>query len=373
MNFAYFPSYSRIPMKNFIIFDTNPDTFDFSILRKYLNKLGFQEFNPKEECKNKEILFLWFKFDYTYLSRELINYYYNIPIYAINILLNNDCITLKYKLYENMKNYFPNEYLNFMMPSFILNEETVYNKNDSNVYITRPIINLKTKLRASSGKDVYVYNNEDTLKVAKENLKNYDIVLVSKYITNPLLFQNKKFHLRCYLTVTIINNIFSAYFLDISRFFTAKENYKNEDFQNYFIHDTHYRYNDNDYLFPLHFTSENINKNISDKDNIHINKQIRDIALKMSIILSKKVKKLPNSKNGFHVFGFDVMIDDNLKVKLLECNRYLDFGFDYNREYGKIFEKYFFNWIIEIVIKPLYNIKLDYKNLNNIPILQFKR
>ncbi len=335
----------------YVIFQANVDknSFSFDMLRNELNDLGLEEKNIEDGTSNPK--FVWFRYITTDDS-VIRAKYYKTPIYCISVLDNNSCITDKYLLYNNMNKLYPDEVDDFMAPSFKLALNTKYIPN--NIYIARPVNNLKTNLRAASGLDVIVYNSEKTLNDAKKLLYNYDKVIVSNYITNPLLFKGKKFHLRTYMIVTLFNGVFSSYMFDLCRFMLSKDKFVNNNYQNKNIHDTHYRHNDDDYIFPVHFTSKNINKNIKDEDIIIILYKIKDICYKMSEIYSREVKLMYNSQNGFHIFGFDIMIDNNLNPILIECNRYQNTGLDYNNEMKVLFEKYFLDWIINIVIRPLF-------------------
>ncbi len=335
----------------FVIFQAEEDikSFSFDKLRKILNDLGLEEKSIDNGYSNPK--FVWFRY-ITSNNIKKINMYHINPIYCINMLEGNACITDKYLLYNNMKKFYPEEINNFMPESFKLTVETKYKPGD--IYIARPVNNIKTKLRASSGLDVIVYNSNQSLISAKKLLLKYDNVIVSKYITNPLLFNDKKFHLRAYMMVTLFNGVYSSYMFDICRIMLSKNKFNNTDYQNKDIHDTHYRYNDDDYLFPIHFTSNHLSKNINDDDIIDILYKIKDICYKMSDIYSYNVKLKSNSKNGFHLFGFDIMIDENFNPMLIECNRFQNTGLDYNQEMKKLFENYFIEWLNETVVKPLF-------------------
>jgi hypothetical protein len=332
----------------FVIFELNPNTFSFSILRKIFTDLGLEEKELDKGYSNPK--FVWFRYINT-IKNSITHMYSNIPIYCINMLDGNHCITDKYLLYACMKKLYPKEVDNFMAKSFKLTLDTEFNPGD--LYITRPVNDLKSGLRASSGLDVNVYNDIETLEKAKKLLTQYDNIIASKYITNPLLFHGKKFHFRAFMIITLFEKTYSSYMLDIFKIITSKSLFINDNYQNKDIHDTHYRYNVDDYLFPLHFTSANINKNITQNDIQTILDKIKSICYKMSHIFSTNVKLRPNSENGFHLFGFDIMLDENLNPILIECNRFLNLELK-NQEIKLLFETKFFDWVNEIIIKPLF-------------------
>ena len=357
---------------SYVIFEEKADmkSFSYDRLRNYLNNLELKE----ESIDNNIDYFKFVMFRYiTSNDIKITHKYYKVPIFCINILEKTNCITDKYQLYNNMNKYFPEHIDNFMPKSFKLTIDTQYNSKDGDIFITRPVNNLKTKLRSASGQDIYIYNNEETLEKAKQNLNKFDNVIVSKYITNPLLFHGKKFHFRAYMIVTVLNGLYTSHMLDICRIFTSKNKFINDDYQNKKIHDTHYRYNDDDYIFPNHFTTENLNKVINENDIQKILDDIKLICFKMAFIFSKSVKLMSNTKNGFHLFGFDIMLDENLNPILLECNRFQGTGLDHSQEMKTLFENKFFDWMNDIILKPLFtpDIKVI-QTFSSMPIYQIK-
>lgn len=332
----------------YVIFESCPRYFDFGRLRNYLNELGLKEVSY-DEGVNLRPKFVWFRY-LNSIDTKITENYLSQSVYVMNNIRYVNCITNKLRLYENMKIYFPEEYLSFMPESFEFKEDTLF--NDSDIIITKPVVCKKTGLRASAGKDIVVYDSLETMNIAKKNIEKYNGILASKYIKNPLLFKEKKFHLRSYMIITANECILSYNLLRVARIFHAKNNYLQDDYQNKLIHDTHYGSTDDDYLFPDDMTDI-----LSNNDIIYIYEQIKNICSKMAFILSKEMSIRGNVKYPFHLFGFDVMIDRNLKVWLIECNRYQDLGLELNDERRVYFENIFFDWINDVVLKPIFGNK----------------
>jgi hypothetical protein len=335
----------------YVIFARSDDSD--TILDKLRTRLN--DCNLKEEtyltAYNKIPAFVWFRHINEY-DDTIQKYYYSIKCFSISRLLNIDCICDKYQLYINMQKYFPDTYLQFMPKSFKLENETQFTANG--VFIARPINELETKFRCHSGNGICVYDSEPTLIDVKETMLNkYDTIIVSEYITNPLLFKKKKMHLRCYMYVTIINNLYSGYVYDDHKIYTASNEYVSRDFQNKNIHDSH-GHNVSCFIdgFSENFTSENVghvmNENVIEK----IHNDIREIGKKMAIIFKDKAKCPPNAKNAFHLFGFDILIDENFKVYLLECNRFCQMT---NIRSNVDFYDQFFNWVNDVILTPLFH------------------
>jgi tubulin monoglycylase TTLL3/8 len=179
------------------------------------------------------------------------------------------------------------------------------NENVNNLYI------IKKNLEYGGKGNFIISSYKEFLKIKKE-LKNDFII--SKYITNPLLFNTKKFHIRIYF-INYINskNIVSSYVSKYGFIVTAKLPYKNEDYENPDIHDSHFKSTDKDYIFP-----DELIKSYGNKITNNITKQIIDILKYITKI--QVVYNLPEAENGFNIHGCDFMITDDYKVKLLEIN-----------------------------------------------------
>jgi len=344
----------------FVIFVNNMESnILLNKLRNHLVEYNLEEASYLTEY-NKYPAFIWFR-HINEFNQNIQNIYYNIKCFSISRILNVDCICDKYQLYINMQKYFPDTYLDFMPKSFKLEKDTKFIPDT--VFITRPVNDMITKIRCAAGRGILVYDNDKSLNDAKENLNKYDTIIASEYIKNPILFKNKKMHLRCDMFITIINGIYSCYLYDSYRIITALNEYKPSDFQDKNIHDSHWKCEDNEYLFPNDFTTENVNYTINDKIIQTIYSDIMEISKKMAIVFKKYARCPMNAKNAFHFLGFDILIDTNLKIYLMECNRFSDKTLDNKKECKFNFDR-FFNWINDIILTPLFNI-------NNINIPSF--
>lgn len=61
-------------------------------------------------------------------------------------------------------------------------------------------------------------------------------MIVQKYIDNPLLYQRRKFDIRCFSLVTCINGVIKSYFYRDGYLRTASREYSMNNLQNKFIH-----------------------------------------------------------------------------------------------------------------------------------------
>ena len=156
-------------------------------------------------------------------------------------------------------------------------------------------------------------------------------MIVQKYIDNPLLYQRRKFDIRCFSLVTCINGVIKAYFYRDGYLRTASREYSMNNLQNKFIHlvnDAVQKYSE-DYgkyepgnklgygAFQKYLTQTYPDK------KIHFE---RDIMVQIKKIVTDTVRAtfhLLDSKrrlNSYELFGYDFMFDDNFKPFLIEVN-----------------------------------------------------
>jgi hypothetical protein len=239
----------------------------------------------------------------------------------------------------------------------------IFNINELNKYefpkwyILRPIDSF-------SGAGIIYINSqeelEDALLYYKETTNYKGIlygnnVVSSNYITNPLLFNGRKFHLRLYLNISLINGVFNSFLMDIGEIITAKLPF---DMKMPFLkekHDTHFKSTDDDYLYPDAFTNKNLSKNLTLLQKKILWNKLIDICKVISKILEKNKKDLyyPNIKNFHFLFGLDIIIRDNLEPVFIEINDNPGLSFKYDTSQDK-FSKLYYQWLNDTVLEPLF-------------------
>ena len=204
-------------------------------------------------------------------------------------------------------------------------------------------------------------------------------VIASQYIDKPLLFNNKKLHLRLYYIVSYTNNIVNSFLLDFGKILTAKYPF---DMQKPFTkdkHDSHFGTTIGDVFYPEAFTTEHIslyntsipnsqnNKGIqSHMSTIEFNKKhselwhkCREICCILTKLIEQNNKKLlySNEKNGYYIFGIDMMVDNTFTPKLIEVNE--QSGYTCKTHSGlNILSKKIYEWVNATILEPL----LKYNN-----------
>lgn len=156
--------------------------------------------------------------------------------------------------------------------------------------------------------------------------------IISKYIRNPLLINGRKFDLRVYVLVTSIEPLRCYVHKNgVVRFASVDYTNNSETLKNRFIHLTNYSINKkNKNLGPgdcskwsfedlrKHFDANNINY---DKIFTEINKiVIKTISSAYTSNVDGCRSFVPFKDSCFELYGFDILIDNNLKPWLLEVN-----------------------------------------------------
>ena len=341
---------------------------NFTPLKNILeHKYGLTEdtgnVDSKKDIYLTKPLFIFFKDSMIDISRKnKFKTLYNIPTLIFNSLSGINNIAYKNLLYFNMMKL-NKEFTNKHMAKTVYLKPDTKFQSGNGVYIARPIEILHGNLIERSGLNIIIYDDYKGFFKAKELLKIYKNVIISNYILKPLLFNGLKFHFRTYFIPSIVNGHFKVYYLDICRIYTAKLPYREKDYYNADIHDTHLKSTKADFFFTkskYYFRQNNIDifHNDLNKQNIGIEinynniwQQIEEILHNISIILSKDVSIYDNNKNGYYIFSADYMITQEQQVILLEVNHQTGINFR-NKTIKLEFDKHLFKLIDETIIEP---------------------
>ena len=176
--------------------------------------------------------------------------------------------------------------------------------------------------------------------------------VASEYITNPLLIDGKKFHLRILFLLSVISGITKCSVFPIYRVRTAEHLYKNDDYLNDKIHLTGGHHTTQLYHFP-----EDFKKYGYDIDTIEKNLNACNKTIAMAMTMAN-VKNYPESYAGYHLYGADIMITDDYHPYLLEINSkpgYTQMGDSekgYDAKYVKYFSYQLFSFILHSTVFP---------------------
>ncbi|XP_066044630.1 tubulin polyglutamylase TTLL5 isoform X2 [Chamaea fasciata] len=212
----------------------------------------------------------------------------------------------------------------FILPTEFQDFCSTYSK-DRGPWIVKPVA-------SSRGRGVYLINNPNQIVVE-------DNVLVSRYISNPLLIDDFKFDVRLYVLVTSYDPlVIYLYEEGLARFATVRYDHTPKNIKNQFMHLTNYSVNkkSGDYVSSDDPEVEDYGNKWSmsamlrylkqeGKDTAALMASVEDLIIKTLVsaelsIASACKSFLSHRGSCFELYGFDVLIDDTLKPWLLEVN-----------------------------------------------------
>lgn len=271
--------------------------------------------------------------------------YYNTKCWLSNVLSDEkSVITNKFHLYNNMKAHYPHIVNTYMAPSYSAEEFIELNLNLKNkMYIVKP--SEVSKSSGFGGRGVFVINTPKKLDALKTLATTEKNIIVSEYITNPLLFHKRKFHLRIYYIISTIKGVFRYFVYPKYKILTAKEPFVNADYGNQDIHDTHFKSTNADYIAPDNLPTNDKNAFIS-----IVQPKLDELFRLVSSIVEPHCHPYPNAANAYEILGCDVMITDTYDVVLLEINDHIGHNY-YNEKNRHVFSYKMFNLINENIFK----------------------
>ena len=164
------------------------------------------------------------------------------------------------------------------------------------------------------------------------NTKNKSLIL-QQYITNPFLYNGRKFDIRTYMLLTTNNGKLRGYWYQEGYIRTSSFTWTLEEISDTYIHltnDAIQKYSSNYGKYEpgnkltyseLQRYFDSVAKNTNKHCNFH-----NDIYPQLKEIASDAIKSCfcfidpQRTGNNFEIFGFDFMIDANFKPWLIEIN-----------------------------------------------------
>ncbi|NXN98601.1 TTLL5 polyglutamylase, partial [Rhinopomastus cyanomelas] len=296
---------------------------DSRLVRSILTAHGFHEVDPNSSDYN----LMWTGSHLKpYLLRSLTD------IQKVNHFPRSYELTRKDRLYKNvsrMQVAHGFKTFHILPQTFILPTEyqefcDTYSK-DRGLWIVKPVA-------SSRGRGVYLINNPNQI-ILEDN------ILVSRYISNPLLIDDFKFDVRLYVLVTSYDPlVIYLYEEGLARFATVRYNQASKNFKNQFMHLTNYSVNkkSGDYVSCDDPEVEDYGNKWSmsamlrylkqeGRDTTALMASVEDLIIKTVVSAELAIATacktfLSHHGSCFELYGFDVLIDDTLKPWLLEVN-----------------------------------------------------
>ncbi|KAK7099450.1 hypothetical protein V1264_003588 [Littorina saxatilis] len=217
--------------------------------------------------------------------------------------------------------------LTFMLPADYNLFVEEFRKNPNTTWIMKPCGKAR-------GIGIFLVNKLSQLKKWSRDGKGNSFVaptaketyVISKYIDNPLLIGGKKFDLRLYVLVTSFRPLKCyMYRLGFCRFCTVKYNANVSELDNMFVHLTNVSIQktgeDYNAIHGGKWTVENLRLYLEGTRGKEVSDKLFDDINWLTVHSLKAVAGvISNDRHCFECYGYDIIIDDNLKPWLIEVN-----------------------------------------------------
>lgn len=215
----------------------------------------------------------------------------------------------------------------FMLPADYNLFVEEFRKNPNNTWIMKPCGKAR-------GIGIFLVNKLSQLKKWSRDGKGNsfqpptakETYVISKYIDNPLLIGGKKFDLRLYVLVTSFRPLkVYMYKLGFSRFCTVKYNASLNELDNMFVHLTNVSIqktgDDYNAIHGGKWTVQNLRLFLESSRGKEVSDKLFDDINWLTVHSLKAVSGvISNDRHCFECYGYDIIIDDNLKPWLIEVN-----------------------------------------------------
>ena len=293
------------------------------VTKSFLRKLNWAELPHGINLKTSwNLLWTWSK---PQIDFNKLVYWQKVNHYPMNKnLVRKDLLKKNIEKMQKLGNK-TNSLYNFIPQTYVLPKEycqfmdhfyhDMVLEGKENIWIMKPI-------GKSRGRGISLLNDIS-------NVVYLEQVIVQKYLKNPLLLRGFKFDMRIYVLVTSMQPLeVFIYKEGFARLSTEPFSLEPEDLNKLFIHLTNVAINknnvdfnkDSDTLFGGSKLSLKNLKGKLEERGFSFNKiwtQVCEIVIKSLLACQQEI---PNNPNCFELFGYDIIIDDNLKCWLLEVN-----------------------------------------------------
>ncbi|KAK3093980.1 hypothetical protein FSP39_022454 [Pinctada imbricata] len=190
----------------------------------------------------------------------------------------------------------------------------------------KPVVWIAKSAAGAKGEGIQISSNaEELVQFVDEQTQAY---VIQRYVMNPLLLEGgRKFDIRCWV---LLDTVYNVYLFREGVLRTASESYNKDDLTHVTSHLTNHAlqmeqspnfgmYEEGNEMFFPEF-DRFLRKKYRTNLDISIIPQIRDVVKKSLMIVKERISTNLLGYMSFQLFGFDFLIDDNLKVHLIEVN-----------------------------------------------------
>ena len=219
---------------------------------------------------------------------------------------------------------------NFWCPSFVVPAEyglflEEFKRTPGAVWIMKPI-------GKAQGKGIFLFNKLHQISDWKKDHKwksdspQAEAYITQRYIENPYLVGGKKFDLRLYVLVTSFSPLVVwQYRTGFARFSSARYSAKKGELDNLYMHLTN---------ASIQKTKDDYDKDQGCKWDLrslkmfliarHGMRAVDELFYEMQCVITRSLlsvqQVIMQDKHCFELYGYDILIDDDLKPWLLEVN-----------------------------------------------------
>lgn len=197
--------------------------------------------------------------------------------------------------------------------------QIISDASELNSIVYQYITNKTRKLPLPS--DI-VADDVDISQNYKYRGKYYVPKIISQYVTDIATFQQKKFHLRVYMMISVFSNsstnIYNYAICPFGKILTAGKKFIAENYGDRDIHDSHLKTTDDNYIFPDHI---NLIDGMTQQIFEGIWQQILNMCEQIFIEFGRDLTLYRESQNGCKILGIDVMVKKNWDIVLIEINK----------------------------------------------------
>ena len=210
---------------------------------------------------------------------------------------------------------------------FVRSYKDIKQSGEQQLWIMKPI-------GRAQGKGIFIVNKLSQMEAwmkerGTEKADNccYEDYVCQRYIHNPYLVCGRKFDMRLYaLCLSYVPLKVYLYREGFARFTSARYNLTKESLQNNFIHLTNHAIQKHDVAYDPNTTDlkwpiRNFKLHLIGEHGQEVADKVYDDIQKLIIHSLKAVQNtIINDKHCFEMYGYDIMIDENLKPWLIEVN-----------------------------------------------------
>ena len=292
-----------------------------------------------KETEGEDFDFNWSEKNY-FASDSDVPFHSLTPQQHVNHFPNNYELTRKDMMYKNLKlfkkelerdkryeeaksyDFFP---LTFHMPSEFTMFVDEYKHSPGTIWIMKPAGKAQGKgiFLVTSLNQLYKWKN--SLKGGEENAID-ETYVCQRYIYNPLLLGGKKFDMRVYALVTCYNPLTAyLYRTGFCRFTSFKYSLNPEDLNNNQIHLTNVAIQKQSSTYDRQIGGKWYFRELktylmgrySEEQVNNMFDGIQNIIIKCFYAVQSVIAK---DRHCFELYGYDILIDENLKPWLIEIN-----------------------------------------------------